>query len=357
MWVRYESPQRVAIIDDLQDHRQAGAPLSPSTVRSRYALFHCPAVIGVSDFQRRSQVLVRVLADAFTHSRLSDEQQVIARWMFMPSPEAPEQLVRERRHRAVEEMLSTLLDSRGHPVRMTARQVEDRESRVVGIVADLLLDPEFGAPHIAAAAQSGDPPVPPPADPYQGDGFEWYESTHETFLHPHDPQWRQDRHSIIIRALRRKQRFFTMLDDGPIDEDLGWELLGARNGQQMLPVIEERLPYIVKARLIIVYLGRPMQPGETQEIQLQHTFRGANVEQNLSVQKYEAASQRLTLRAHVPASRNCRGWTAEIWTPPGPAAANVLREHHAISHGTDVDAVLDVTGTRPGHLYRLVWNF
>ena len=147
-----------------------------------------------------------------------------------------------------------------------------------------------------------------------------------------------------------------MLDDGPSDEELGWELLSASGGQQMLPIIEEELPYIVTARLIIVYLGRPMDPGETQEIQLQHTFRGANVEQNLSVQKYEASSKRLTLRAHVPASRNCIGWTAEIWTPPGPGTTNLLREHHVIPHGADVDAVFDVTDTKPGHLYRLVWN-
>ncbi len=357
MWVRYESPRRDAIIADLQDHRQAGAPLSAATVRSRYALFHCPAVIGVGDFERRAQVLARVLTDAFTNPRLSDEQQVIARWMFMPSPEAPERLVHERRQRAADEMLATLVDRRGHPVRMTTRQVEDRESRVVGIVADLLLDPEFGAPHLAALAQSGDPPLPPPADPYQGDGFEWYESTHEMFLHPHDPYWRRDRHTIVVRALRRRQRFFTMLDDGPIDEELGWELLNASGGQQLLPIIEEQLPYIVTARLIIVYLGRPLELGETHEIRLQHTFRGAHVEQNLSVQKYEASSKRLTLRAHIPASRNCTGWTAEIWTPPGPTAANVLRERHVVPHGTDVDAVLDVTDTRPGHLYRLVWNF
>jgi hypothetical protein len=347
MWVRYQPPHRDALIRDIIDVRQTGMPATAINLRARHALFHSPAVAGIEDLDHRALVLADLWSQAFTHESLTDVQRLIGRYMFLLDPSVPQTTVSERRLRAVDEIASTIVE-RGRPVRMTARQVEDRETRIVATVVDLFSDPTFGPPPTG---------VPLPANPRAHDGYVWIDSTHIITMDATNPTIVTSDEIVKIRALRERQALFNMVDSTASTDDLGRMVIDPTGEQRLVATIDERQPFGA-SQLVLVHLGRNLAPGDTATVHLRNTYRSDPLECELGLHAGETnVGQRLELRAHIPAALGCTTWTEGEWEAQGTVATEIRLSRHSARPGEDTVASMVVDAVKLGHYYLITWSY
>lgn len=356
VWALYDVPGRDALIADLQSLRQTAPPITLAVVRSRHALAHLPFLLNVHDLDRRAELLLGALRDAFSHSRLTAEQQVIARWIFFPPEAAAQRFVHERRDAASEEIALTQRDRGGKAVRRTGKQIEDREARMLALVADLLLDSGFA--DAFAERHSLEIPTRAPADPYEGKGYEWSESEHHLEFDDADPRLQRLRYTITIRAVRRDQRLFWIRHDPVLEgDDLGVEVLSGAEGHSLLARLPDPRPNQRLAHILLFFLGRTLQVGETTRLAFERAFRQRSPDQPWFGMEMDGTPQkRLVLSVRLPAAISCVRWACEEWTGGDAHARLIKRTEHSAELGQAVTARYEPQSLEPWHHYRIVWE-
>lgn len=274
-------------------------------------MFHLPGLIGIVDPEMRAQALVAVIDAVVSHDQLTTEQRVIARWLFTPPAESQELFLHERRQAVAEE-----LDSVGasNAPKLTRKQIEDREARLLPLLARLLLDPAFMQDLLGPlGAQTG---THAPADPYEPKGYEWVESVHRLVFDDHDPRTQRLSYSIVVRARRRDQRLFWIRHDPIVDgSELPVEVLSSGDGHELLGRVADPRPHQARAHLLFFYLGRALQPGETTTLIFERGFQQASLGQPwFGMEMDDTAQERLRLEVYLPAGMGCRSWAKETWS-------------------------------------------
>jgi hypothetical protein len=355
-WGLYDPPAATAVIDDLQALRQATTPISGTMVRQRYALFHLPFLVDVADLDGRARMLVEALREVVTHPLLTPEQQIIARWILFPPADAAQRLLHERRGLASSEIASRLADRNGTAITRTRKQIEDRESRILAVIAQVLIDR-----HPASAGTNGSrSPIvaQPPIDPYEGKGYVWLDSEHRLTFDENDPRVQTLRYSVVIQAVRRDQRLFWMRHDAVMDGDeLPIEVVSSDAGHVLLGRVDDPRPQQARAHLLFFYLGRTLAVGDTTRLVYERRFRQSSAAQPwFAMEMDDTPQDRLLLEVFLPAGMRISSWTREEWTGSSGDAACVERERFDATSDVGTWARYEILDTTPRHTYRITWD-
>ncbi len=352
-WARYDLPARDAIVRELQVLRAEGV-VTAASVAEQYALMHLPFALAPLHREERAALVVEAVRQAAASELLSPEQQIIARWVLFPPASHAQRFLHERQQSASEEIESILTDPRtGAPLRRSVKQVQDRESRMLLIVAGLLLDERF-----AESLQpefSGIPSVQPPDDPYQNAGYEWVESNHELRFDKKEPTMHELRYDITIRAVRHDQRLFWIRHDPRVvAHELPVTVLSGADGHSLFGRLEDPRPFQEDADLLYFSLGKTLSLGEVTTISFTRGFR-AELPPSFAMEMDSNGQARLKLSVYLPRILNCRGWAREVWTDGSASGQPVLQERFSIPPNSDTHAEFEVFDLRPYHLYRIIW--
>ena len=353
-WALYHPPSHQAVVSDLQALRQASARTRVAKARDLYALQNLPFLLDVDDPQRRAELVVDAVRMALEQPILTSEQRIIAYTVLLPDAPTDQFSLAERRRLAADEIGRLLQDPGQRPAHRTVKTIEDRESRLIPRIADLLLDTEFS--RAVLELHDLEPVVPPPVDPYDGKGYEWLESHATLRFSKTDPRVHTLRYSIVIRALRRGQRVFLMRHDSlSAGEEGPVRVLSKSEGHSFLGRTTDRAPsYSPQAHMLYFFLGRELSLGEETCIEYERSFEQVSPEHPYFSMEMDAAPQRLlVLEAHIPASMGCKEWVREVWASGAADAALVSSETFSIEG--DAVARLRVKDAKPYHHYRLSW--
>lgn len=354
-WAYYVPPTREAVASDLQGLRQTTIATGPEALRHRYALLNLPYLTGVNDLEQRLHVLADSLRSAIAHPRLNLAQRLIASIVFFPSEEQAQLFLRERRELASQEIHRQLPPGPGQTRGLSVKQIEDREARVVAMLADLLLDRAFGRRVVVEHGLAET--VAPPDDPYQGKGYEWVESTHELHFDARDPCRQRLRYTILLRALRRDQRLFQIRHDPVLPgEELPVVMLSGGEGHCFVGRVPDGRPNQPRAHLLYFDLGRTLQLGKTTQLAFEREFLQESAEQpGFGMGMDGTRQERLVLEAVLPPVMRCAGWAREEWSDGRPTADLVRSERFDVHDGESIHARFDVPQPERWHHFQIVW--